>query len=79
MPSPPPPSPLLPRPPLIHTLILTAPFVPSLLVFNAPVLELRHDSKDGVVATDARPDLLVVLLGVADLVELRLCEHADPD
>lgn len=65
--------------PLIHTRILSAPFVPGLLVFGARVLELRHDSKDGVVATDARPDLLVVLLGVADLVELRLCQQADPD
>lgn len=33
---------------------------------------LRHDSKDGVVAADAWPDLLVVFLGVAHLVELGL-------
>lgn len=33
--------------------------------------ELRHDSEDGVVATDARPDLLVVLFGVTNLVKLR--------
>lgn len=76
MPSPPPLPP--PTPPLTHTLILTAPFVPSLQVSQARALELRHDSKDGVVATDAGPDLLVVLLGVADLIELRLCEHAHP-
>lgn len=37
---------------------------------------LRHDSKDGVVAADARPDLLVVFLGVAHLVELgSRCQH----
>lgn len=33
--------------------------------------QLRHDSKHGVVATDARANLLIVLFGVAYLVELR--------
>lgn len=33
---------------------------------------LGHDAEDGVVATDAGPNLLIVLLGVAHLVELRL-------
>lgn len=36
---------------------------------------LRHDTKHRVVATDARPDLFVVLFGVADLVELRLWKY----
>lgn len=39
------------------------------------VQKLRHDSEHGVVATDARPDLFVVLFGVANLVELRLWRH----
>lgn len=34
--------------------------------------KLRHDAEHGVVAADARPDLLVVLLGVTHLVELGL-------
>lgn len=33
---------------------------------------LRHNAEYGVVAADARPDLLVVFLGVAHLVKLRL-------
>lgn len=33
---------------------------------------LRHDSEHGVVTADARPDFLVILLGVAHLVKLRL-------
>ena len=36
---------------------------------------LGHDSKDGVMTTDAGPDLLIVLLGVAHLVELGLGER----
>lgn len=35
---------------------------------------LRHDSKDRVVAADTRAVFLVVLLGMADLEELRLPE-----
>lgn len=37
--------------------------------------KLGHDSEHGVVAADARPDLFVVLFGVAHLVELRLRKH----
>lgn len=33
---------------------------------------LGHDAEDWVVTTDAGPNLLIVLLGVAHLVELRL-------
>lgn len=75
----PPSPPLPPTPPLTHTLSSLPHSSPVFRCLTPRALELRHDSKDGVVATDARPDLLVVLLGVADLVELRLCEHADPD
>lgn len=35
---------------------------------------LGHDSEDGVVAADAGAVFLIVLLGVADLKELRLQE-----
>lgn len=66
-------------PSLLHTLSSLPRSSPVFRCLTPRVLELRHDSKDGVVATDARPDLLVVLLGVADLVELRLYEHLDPD
>lgn len=37
-----------------------------------PLRRLRHDAEYGVVAADARPDLLVVFLGVAHLVKLGL-------
>lgn len=37
--------------------------------------KLGHDSEHGVVAADARPNLFVVLFGVAHLVELRLRKH----
>lgn len=37
-----------------------------------PLRRLRHDAEYRVVAADARPDLLVVFLGVAHLVKLRL-------
>lgn len=62
---------------LSHTLSSLPRSSPVFWCSTPRALELRHDSKDGVVATDARPDLLVVLLGVADLVELRLEEHTD--
>lgn len=52
---------------------------PTLLSFSPPYhhclltfTSLGHDAEDGVVATDAGPNLLIVLLGVAHLVELRL-------
>lgn len=44
-------------------------------IFSSPPPHLGHDTEDGVMAADARADLLVVLLGVAHLVELRLKTH----
>lgn len=41
------------------------------LRWNALLQRLRHDPEYRVVAADARPDLLVVFLGVANLVKLR--------
>ena len=41
---------------------------------------LCHGTEHGVVAADAGPPLLVLLLGVADLVELRRGgEHGAPE
>lgn len=49
----------------------------SHLLLPPPPPHLRHDTEDGVVAADARADLLVVLLCVAHLVELRLKTHTN--
>ena len=68
-----------PEPVLLHNQ-LHRPFSlycspPPYAVRLREVQKLRHDSEHGVVATDARPDLFVVLFGVANLVELRLWRH----
>lgn len=44
----------------------------SHLLLSLLLWRLRHDAKDGVVAADAGPNLLVVFLGVTHLVKLRL-------
>lgn len=71
---PPPPEPVLSHNPTSPPLPLYC-SPPPYAVRLREVQKLRHDSEHGVVATDARPDLFVVLFGVANLVELRLWRH----